>query len=156
MASPNTCYFTSDADQSLPPDFELEEDLLIPEGSPGVERAIVDTIKHAGKTPQDLAFDGRSDYDSFTRAGIPAGNFDTGADDIKTAEQVQLWGGTLDQPCDPNYHSADDTIANVNHDALALSGGVIGYVVGKYAQGESGRNGVPVRDDRTRHPLPAE
>ena len=38
MASPNTCYFTSDADQSLPPDFELDTDLLIPEGSPGIER----------------------------------------------------------------------------------------------------------------------
>ena len=155
MASPNTCYFTSDADQSLPPDFELDTDLLIPEGSPGIERTVVDTLERAGKTPQDLPFDGRSDYDSFTRAGIPAGNFDTGADDTKTPEQVKLWGGTADQQCDPNYHSADDTIANVNRDALALNGGVIGYLVGLYAQDESGRNGVPARDDRTRHPLPA-
>lgn len=155
MASPNTCYFTSDANQSLPPDFELGTDLLIPEGSPGIERTLVETIESAGKTPQDLPFDGRSDYDSFTRAGIPAGNFDTGADDIKTSEQVQLWGGTVDQPCDPNYHSADDTIENVNHDALALSGGVIARIVGLYAQDEGGRNGVPARDDRTRHPLAA-
>ena len=154
MASPNTCYFTSDADQSLPPDFELDTDLLIPEGSPGVERTIVDTLESAGKTPQDLPFDGRSDYDSFTRAGIPAGNFDTGADDIKTPEQVKLWGGTADQQCDPNYHSADDTIENVDRDVLALNGGVIGYVVGLYAQDESGRDGVPARDVRTRHPLP--
>ena len=154
MASPNTCYFTSDADQSLPPDFELDTDLLIPEGSPGVERTIVDTLESAGKTPQDLPFDGRSDYDSFTRAGIPAGNFDTGADDVKTPEQVKLWGGTADQQCDPNYHSADDTIENVNRDALALTGGVNGYLVGLYAQDESGPNGVPARDVRTRHPLP--
>ena len=114
----------------------------------------MDTIKHAGNMPQDLAFDGRSDYDSVTRAGIPSGNFDTGADDTKTPEQVQLWGRIVDQPCDPNYRAADDTIANVNHDALALSGGVIAYVVGMYAQDESGRNGVPVRD--ARHPLPAK
>ncbi len=154
MASPNTCYFTSDADQSLPPDSELEEDLLIPEGSPGIERTLVDAIESAGKTPQDLPFDGRSDYDAFTRAGIPAGNFDTGADDVKTPEQVKLWGGTAGQPCDPNYHTANDTIENINRDALALNGGVIGYVVGLYAQDEGGRNGVPVRDDRTRHQLP--
>jgi Zn-dependent M28 family amino/carboxypeptidase len=154
MASPNTCYFTSDADQSLPPDFELDTDLLIPEGSPGIERAVVDTLEGAGKTPQDLPFDGRSDYDSFTRAGIPAGNFDTGADDTKTPEQVKLWGGTADQPCDPNYHSPDDTIANVNRDGLALTGGVTGYLVGLYAQDEGGPNGVPARDVRTRHPLP--
>jgi Zn-dependent M28 family amino/carboxypeptidase len=156
MASPNTCYFTSDANQSLPPDPELEENLLIPEGSPGIERTLVETIESAGKTPQDLPFDGRSDYDGFTRAGIPAGNFDTGADDVKTRAQEKLWGGTAGQPCDPNYHSANDTIENVNRDALALNGGVIGYVVGLYAQDEGGRNGVPVRDDRTRHPLPDE
>jgi len=156
MASPNTCYFTSDADQSLPPDTELEEDLLIPEGSPGIERTLVDTLESAGKTPQDLPFDGRSDYDGFTRAGIPAGNFDTGADNIKTPEQVKLWGGTADQACDPNYHTAKDTIENINRDALAINGGVIGYVVGLYAQDEGGRNGVPARDDRTRHPLPKE
>ena len=156
MASPNTCYFTSDANQSLPPDPELGYDLLIPEGSPGIERTLVDTIERAGKTPQDLPFDGRSDYDGFTRAGIPAGNFDTGSDSIKTPEQVKLWGGTADQQCDPNYHTANDTIENINRDALALNGGVIGYVVGLYAQDEGGRNGVPARDDRTRHPLPEE
>ena len=156
MASPNTCYFTSDADQSLAPDSELEEDLQIPEGSPGIERTLVDTLESAGKTPQDLPFDGRSDYDGFTRAGIPAGNLDTGADNLKTPEQVKLWGGTADQPCDPNYHTANDTIKNINRDALALNGGVIGYVVGLYAQDEGGRNGVPARDDRTRHLLPEE
>jgi Zn-dependent M28 family amino/carboxypeptidase len=155
MASPNTCYFTSDANQSLPPDSELDSDLLIPEGSPGIERTLVDTIESAGKTPQDLPFDGRSDYDGFTRAGIPAGNFDTGSDTIKTPEQVKLWGGTAEQ-CDPNYHTAKDTIQNISRDALALSGGVIGYVVGLYAQDEGGRNGVPARDDRTRHLLPEE
>jgi Zn-dependent M28 family amino/carboxypeptidase len=156
MASPNTCYFTSDANQSLPPDPELDFDQLIPEGSPGIERTLVDTIEKAGKTPQELPFDGRSDYDGFTRVGIPAGNFDTGYDSIKTPEQVKLWGGTADQQCDPNYHTAKDTIENINRDALALSGGVIGYVVGLYAQDEGGRNGVPARDDRTRHPLPEE
>ena len=56
----------------------------------------------------------------------------------------------------PDYHTADDTIENINRDALALNGGVIGYVVGLYAQDEVGRNGVPARDDRTRHPLPEE
>jgi len=156
MASPNTCYFTSDADGSLPPDPEVDYDQLIPEGSPGVERTLIDTIERAGKTPQDMAFDGRSDYDGFALAGIPAGNFDTGADEIKTPEQVELWGGTADQQCDPNYHTANDTIQNISRDALALNGGVIGYVVGLYAQDEGGRNGVPARDDRTRHPLPDE
>jgi Zn-dependent M28 family amino/carboxypeptidase len=156
MASPNTCYFTSDADGSLPPDLELGYDQLIPEGSPGLERTLIDIIERAGKTPQDKAFDGRSDYDGFALAGIPAGNFDTGADELKSPEQVKLWGGTAGEQCDPNYHTAKDTIENINRDALAHSGGVIAHVVGLYAQDESGRNGVPARDDRTRHPLPDE
>ncbi|MBY0288582.1 MAG: M28 family peptidase [Mycobacteriaceae bacterium] len=156
MGSPNACYFTSDANQSLTPDFELDYDLLIPEGSAGIERSLVETVESAGKTPQDLPFDGRSDYDGFTSAGIPAGNYDTGSDTVKTPEQVELWGGTADQQCDPNYHTANDTVANINRDALALSGGVIARVVGLYAQEEGGRNGVPARDDRTRHPLPEE
>lgn len=156
MASPNTCFFTSDADQSLPPDPEADADQLIPEGSPGIERTLVDTLKSAGKTPQDLPFDGRSDYDGFTRAGVPSGNFDTGADNVKTPEQVALWGGTADEACDPNYHTAKDTIQNVNRDALARGGGVIGYVVGLYAQDQGGHNGVPGHDDRTRHPLPED
>lgn len=156
MASPNTCYFTSDADGSLPPDLELGYDQLIPEGSPGIERTLIDTIERAGKTPQDMPFDGRSDYDGFALAGVPAGNFDTGADENKTPEQVELWGGTADQQCDPNYHTAEDTIQNISRDALALNGGVIAYVVGLYARDQGGRNGVPARDDRTRHPLPDE
>lgn len=156
MASPNTCYFTSDADQSLPPDLELGYDQLIPEGSPGIERTLDDIIESAGKTPQDLPFDGRSDYDGFTQVGIPAGNYDTGSDTIKSPEQVELWGGTADQQCDPNYHTAKDTIENIDRDVLALNGGIIGYAVGLYAQDEGGRNGVPPRDDRTRHPLPDE
>ena len=156
MASPNTCYFTSDADQSLPPDPDADADQLIPEGSPGIERTLVDALKRAGKTPQDLPFDGSSDYYGFTRAGIPAGNLDTGADNIKTPEQVKLWGGTAGQACDPNYHTANDTIHSINREALALNGGVIGYVVGLYSQDLGGRNGVPGRDDRTRHPLPVE
>lgn len=156
MASPNTCYFTSDANQSLPPDPELGYDQLIPEGSPGIERTLVGTIESAGETPQDLPFDGRSDYDGFTQTGVPVGHFDTGADVIKTPEQVELWGGTAGQQCDPNYHTAKDTIDNINRDALALSGGVIAHVVGLYAQDEGGRNGVPAREDRTRHPLPED
>ena len=91
---------------------------LIPEGSPGIERALVAALESNGETPEDMAFDGRSDYDSFTRAGIPSGNMDTGADEPKSAQQVAEWSGQEGKPCDPNYHSPDDTIANVNRDAL--------------------------------------
>ena len=44
---------------------------------------------------QTIPFDGRSDYDAFTTAGIPAGGIFAGAEELKTAEQVALYGGTL-------------------------------------------------------------
>ena len=150
LGSPNTCYFTSDGNQSSQPDFELGLQ-LIPEGTPGIERTLVAALESTGATPEDMPFDARSDYDSFTLAGIPVGNLDTGADEVKTAEQVKQWGGEADKQCDPNYHSADDTVANVNRDALAKTSHVVAYTTGLYAQDLTGRNGVPGREDRTRH-----
>jgi Zn-dependent M28 family amino/carboxypeptidase len=150
LGSPNTCYFTSDANQSSPPDPDIGLQ-LIPEGSPGIERTLVAALEAQGATPEDGPLDGRSDFDSFTRAGVPIGNLDTGADEKKSAEQVQQWGGQIGKACDPNYHSAKDTVDNVNTDALAKTSRVVGYATGLYAQDQSGHNGVPVRADRTRH-----
>ncbi len=69
LGSPNPAYFTMDGDQSAPPVPERMPP-RIPEGSAGIERALVDYLASAGKTAQDSAFVGSSDYDSFTRAGI--------------------------------------------------------------------------------------
>ena len=57
-------------------------------------------------------FDGRSDYDAFINAGIPAGGLFTGAEGIKTAEQAAIYGGTAGVAYDPCYHQACDTYAN--------------------------------------------
>ena len=47
-----------------------------------------------GEPYDDSAFDGRSDYQAFIEAGIPAGGLFTGAEEVKTAEQEAIWGGT--------------------------------------------------------------
>ena len=36
---------------------------------------------------------------------------------------------------------------------MEINGAGVAYVVGIYAQDQRGRNGVPIRDDRTRHVL---
>lgn len=123
----------------------------VPEGSPGIERALVAYLKSAGKTAQDTSFDGRSDYDAFTMAGVPAGGLFSGAEENKTEDQQKLWGGTANAPFDPNYHKATDTLEHIDRESLGIQGGGVAYAVGLYAQDISGRNGVPVRDDRTRH-----
>jgi Zn-dependent M28 family amino/carboxypeptidase len=152
IGSPNPGYFTYDGDQStsLGPD---ESPPRVPEGSAGIERTLVAYLTNAGKTAEDTSFDGRSDYDGFTQAGIPSGGLFSGAEEKKSAEQARLWGGDADQPFDPNYHKSSDTLQQIDRTALGINGGGVAYSVGLYAQDIGGRNGVPVRDDRTRHEI---
>jgi Zn-dependent M28 family amino/carboxypeptidase len=151
LASPNPGYFTYDGDQSLPADARGQP--VVPEGSAGIERTLVAYLKSAGKTAQDTSFDGRSDYDGFALAGIPAGGLFSGAESKMTAEQAKLWGGTADQPFDPNYHQKGDTLEHIDRTALGINGGGVAYAVGLYAQDLTGRNGIPTIEDRTRHVL---
>jgi Zn-dependent M28 family amino/carboxypeptidase len=60
------------------------------------------------------AFDGRSDYQAFQNNGVPAGGLFSGAEQIKTAEQVALFGGTEGLAFDPSYHQAGDGRDNLN------------------------------------------
>jgi Zn-dependent M28 family amino/carboxypeptidase len=151
LASPNPGYFTYDGDQSLPA--EARGQPVVPEGSAGIERTLAAYLQSAGKTPQDTSFDGRSDYDGFTQAGIPAGGLFSGAEDKKSPEQAKLWGGTAGEPFDPNYHQKTDTLDHIDRTSLGINGGGVAYAVALYAQDISGRNGVPVMADRTRHLL---
>lgn len=152
IASPNAGYFTYDGDQST----RIEADQpvpRIPEGSAGIERTLAGYLDASGKPAQDAAFDGRSDYQVFTLAGIPAGGLFAGGDGEKTAEQARIWGGTADAPFAPDYHTPADNIERINAEALGIQGGGVAYAAGLYAQDLNGRNGIPVRADRTRHLL---
>ena len=133
IASPNPGYFTYDGDQSAPLNPE-ESPPRVPEGSAGIERTLAGYLKSAGKTPQDTSFDGRSDYDGFTRAGIPVGGVFSGALTDMTEEQSQLWGGTAGQPFDPNYHQKTDTLDRIDRTALDINGKAVAYAVGLNAQ----------------------
>lgn len=152
LGSPNPGYFTIDGDQSAPPD-DQQPVPRVPEGSAGIERTLVDYLKGAGKSPEDINFEGRSDYSSFTLAGVPAGGIYSGAEENMTAAQAARWGGRADQPFDPNYHKATDTLDHIDRTALEINGRGVAYAVGIYAQDQSGHNGLPVRDDRTRHKI---
>lgn len=149
LGSPNPGYFTYDGDQSAPPDERGRP--RVPEGSAGIERTLSAYLDEAGKAPRDTSFDGRSDYDGFTLAGVPAGGLFSGAEDKMSPEEAGLWGGQADQPFDPNYHKNTDTLEHVDRNALQIHGGGVGYAIGLYAQDQRGRNGIPVRDDRTRN-----
>ncbi|MEZ0051068.1 Zn-dependent M28 family amino/carboxypeptidase [Mycobacterium sp. MAA66] len=150
IASPNPGYFTYDGDQSGPRKDD-DKNPRVPEGSAGIERTLVAYLDGTPKKAEDTAFDGRSDYDAFTEAGIPSGGLFSGADGAMTAEQARRWGGTAGRPFDPNYHKKSDTVDHIDRTALEILGRGVAFAVGSYAQNIGGRNGVPARQDRTRH-----
>jgi Zn-dependent M28 family amino/carboxypeptidase len=152
LGSPNPGYFTYDGDQSTRPD-DNDGVPRVPEGSAGIERTLVAYLKGAGKPPEDTSFNGRSDYDGFTQSGVPAGGLFSGAEENESVAQADRWGGEADAPFDPNYHKATDTLDHIDRVSLEINGGGVAYAVGLYAKDQGGRNGVPIRNDRTRHVL---
>ena len=95
-----------------------------PNGSARIEQVFEDYFASQGLASEPTAFDGRSDYDAFITAGIPAGGLFTGAEDAKTADQVALYGGlaTFDgEPVsyDPCYHQPCDSMDPIGDGADA-------------------------------------
>ncbi|MBC7631749.1 M28 family peptidase [Aeromicrobium sp.] len=89
-----------------------------PPGSDAIEKVFTDYFDSKQLATEPTAFDGRSDYGPFIEAGIPAGGLFSGAEEIKTPEQVIKFGGTAGVPFDSCYHQACDTIDNLNVKAL--------------------------------------
>ena len=90
----------------------------MPEGSGAIEAVFNEFWNSRGLATEPTAFDGRSDYDSFTAVGIPAGGIFAGAEGIKTEEQARSSAARRAQPYDPCYHMACDTTENLNITAL--------------------------------------
>lgn len=124
LGSPNAGFFVLDGDDS-----DRRGAGPGPSGSDRIE-AVFSRFYESRRiptAPADLV--GRSDYAPFAEAGIPIGGTETGAEQEKSAEQARKWGGRAGTPFDPNYHSARDTVDNVNADALAISSSAVGYAV---------------------------
>lgn len=101
-------------------------DVPIPAGSEDLERIYTDYFDAIDQPWIDTEYSGRSDYQAFIDNGIPSGGLFSGGDDIKTAEQAALFGGTPGVFMDRNYHTAQDTLANVNRDAIDIFARAIG------------------------------
>ncbi|WP_178361283.1 M28 family peptidase [Mycolicibacterium hippocampi] len=147
VASPNAGYFTDDGDQSAQAGAEVAP---VPDGMAGIERMLAGRLNLAGVRPADVPLGRNTDYAPFLAAGIPVGGLTTGSSQRKTEVQERLWGGQVGEPFDPNYHTARDTIDNVDRDALEIMAATVAFAVGSYAQTIDGVNGVPPRDQRNR------
>jgi Zn-dependent M28 family amino/carboxypeptidase len=110
IGSPNYVRFVYDGDGPT-----LPFGAPAPKGSGQIEKVFLDYFASQNLDTEPTRFDGRSDYQPFFDAGIPAGGTISGADGIKTADQAaEDYGGTAGQPYDPCYHQACDTIKNLN------------------------------------------
>ena len=136
IGSPNFVRFVYDGDGSLA---DVPAEGAGPQGSAFVEYVFNDWFEQAGLAAEPTAFDGRSDYGPFIAAGIPAGGLFTGAEEIKTDEQVAIYGGEAGIAYDPCYHEACDTIGNVSEQALDEMGDAAANAVLVFAS-----NALPV------------
>lgn len=143
IGSPNYVIGVYDADEST-----HQAPVTVPAGSAETEDVLTDYFDGIGQAWVDTEFSGRSDYQAFIANGVPASGLFTGADDIKTAEEVALFGGTEGVPLDPNYHSPQDDITNVDPVALEIMSKAIAYATYVLAQDTSAINGVSGPGDR--------
>lgn len=146
VGSPNAGFFTYDGDQSG----QATDPKAVPEGSAGIERTMAGYLNLAGARPADMPISGNTDYHPFLQAGVPIGGATTGSSQRKTEVQARLWGGRAGAAFDPNYHTARDTIDNVDARALGIMASAIAFTVGTYARSIEGPNGVPAREKRHR------
>jgi Zn-dependent M28 family amino/carboxypeptidase len=132
VGSPNYVFFVYDGDNS--------DGVGAPAGPPGsaeIEEVFEDFYMSRGEPFKGTDFSGRSDYGPFiaTEVDIPSGGLFTGAEGVKTADEVVLWGGTADQQYDPCYHLACDTFANNSNHALDVNSDAVAYATVLYAMG---------------------
>ena len=137
VGSPNYIFMVYDADQST-----FEAPVEIPNGSIAIEDVFESFYTLLGEPYDDSAFDGRSDYQAFIENDIPAGGLFTGAEEIKTAQQASIWGGTAGEQFDPCYHEACDTFANNNDYALDVNADAVAFSVLTFAYSTQTVNGV--------------
>jgi aminopeptidase Y len=137
IGSPNHGFFIYDGDDS-----DAEGAGAGPAGSAQIEKTFEAFFNSRGVPFKGTDFSGRSDYGPFIAVGVPSGGLFTGAEGIKTAEEAALWGGTAGQAYDPCYHSACDTIDNVNLGALDTNSDAVAYATLSYAMSTNLINGT--------------
>ena len=137
VASPNYIFMVYDGDES-----GFAAPVVVPEGSEAIEDLFESYYTKVGQPYDDAEFSGRSDYQAFILAGIPAGGLFTGAEVVKTQVQEDIWGGTAGESFDQCYHQACDTLDNISMEALDVNIDAIATAVLAYSYSTESVNGV--------------
>jgi Zn-dependent M28 family amino/carboxypeptidase len=89
-----------------------------PPGSARIERLFRDYFAAVGLPVAEIDLEDGSDHLSFLEHDIPVGGVVAGDGELKSHEEAELFGGAADEPYDPCYHEACDTLAQINRQAL--------------------------------------
>ncbi|WP_299052102.1 M28 family peptidase [uncultured Nocardioides sp.] len=123
LGSPNHIIGVYDADES-----KFPASAPVTAGSIETEQMFRSYFRSQKQVAVDTEFSGRSDYQAFLLNGVAAGGLFTGADGVKTPYQAKVFGGTAGETYDPNYHTADDNLANVKIGPLHTMADAIGHM----------------------------
>lgn len=125
IGSPNFARLIYDGDGSA-------FDIPGPEGSDKIEKTFT---KHFKREDSSLGDRLRRSLrlPPVHRCRNPRGGLFTGAEEIKTPEEQELFGGAAGVAFDPCYHQACDTVDNVSRKALGQMAPAVADAVARYA-----------------------
>jgi Zn-dependent M28 family amino/carboxypeptidase len=93
-------------------------------------------LNEMGLVWQTASLGGSSDHASFEQALIPTGGLFSGANELKTQKQAELFGGTANAPNDPCLHLACDRTDKIDTKLLAELARAGAWAMGALASGE--------------------
>jgi Zn-dependent M28 family amino/carboxypeptidase len=108
VASPNHIVAVHDAD-----------------GGPG--SVLGDHLDSIGQPWVDVAAPPESDLRVFMEAGVPSTGLSTGTSGSKTAQEGEVFGGTVGLPYDPNHDTVADDLDNVDVDVLQVTTAAVAH-----------------------------
>lgn len=137
IGSPNHGFFVLDGDDSEGTGWPAG-----PDGSGEIESLITSYYNAEGIPVRPVDPDERFDVAMFQAWGIPVGGIYAGGNEMKSADEVSIWGGVAGVAYDPCYGLACDTYDNVSLYALDINADAVAYTVISLAD-ERGREKKP-------------
>ena len=107
-----------------------------PTASGAIQALFQEALDAAALTSQLEAIGAVSDHFPFDLVNVPVGGLFSGANELRSPEQVALFGGAEGVANDPCYHLACDGTDNVDPVILEQHARAAAWVVGRLASGE--------------------
>ena len=107
-----------------------------PSGSEQISAFFTNYFDHLKLMHEVLDLGGGSDHFSFAQADIPTGGLFSGANMVKTDDEVKRFGGTAGELMDPCYHRTCDRMENVDSKLLQQLARAAAFTAGTLASGD--------------------